>query len=236
MVVGESIAEHAGDEGFPKLLTTPGLVVYNLGTIGCRLIPEATRLQVPNGPVVALNGPPCQDIWAAGIARWRPDVVVMLRASPGSAVVQINGQWTAPCKPLYDNVLELSLHAQIRMLSSLGAHVIVATAAYALLPFLQPAWYLHDDCHNAIFRRVVASEPHAVLADVFSWLCPHLDKPCMRTAGALIVLRPDGLHFLGASARLLAAWMIRQAQRHGVLTNVRVQGPEPLELTLPLLP
>ena len=63
------------------------------------------------------------------------------------------------------------------------------------------------------------------MADVFTWMCPHLDADCDgHLAG--IVLRPDGVHFRDTSARVLAAWLIAQAQRHGVFADVRVDGPE----------
>jgi hypothetical protein len=48
-----------------------------------------------------------------------------------------------------------------------------------------------------------------------------------------MVLRPDGMHFRDASARLLAAFLIAQAQRQGVLVGVRDDAPEARMLSVP---
>ena len=236
LVVGDSVAEFAGDEGFPGLLTTPGLDVMNLGSVGCNMFAGLRAIKAPTGDILIRKLPYCADLWAPVVASFKPNVVVWLKAGPGATIFDFNGHWTTPCQALWDQTLESTMHSQIRLLSSQGARVIVATAAYERLPYEQIAWMQHDDCHNAIVRKVAAAEPSAALADVYAWLCPKVDQACMRYAGALIILRPDGLHFRGASARLLAAWLIKQGQRHGVLTNLRVQGPEAIEVNMPLRP
>ena len=109
--------------------------------------------------------------------------------------------------------------------------VIVTTTAYAALPYKSLAWLHHNDCQNTIYRRVAASEPRAVMADLFSWICPRMDMDCDGHVGN-ILLRPDGVHFRDASARLLAAWLITQAQHHGVFSGVRVEGPEAREISI----
>jgi peptidoglycan/LPS O-acetylase OafA/YrhL len=234
LVVGNSIALYGADEGFKQLHTTPSLDVLNLGTVGCRLLPEETRSQFP-GEQILVERAPCRDNWAFAVSAFRPDVAVLLVSEPTAADHEIDGHWTAPCQPGYDDVLERELHAQIELLASKGARVVVTTTAYTNLPFKTPAWFQRNDCQNAIFRRVVASEPRAVMADVFSWICPHMDTNCdSRLDGT--VLRPDGVHFRDASARLLAAWLIAQAQRHRVLAGVRVLSPEAREIRMPPSP
>jgi len=228
LVVGNSIALYSADEGFKRLRTTPRLDVLNLGRVGCRLLPEETRSRFPSGQLFEEQGP-CNDNWSFAVSAFRPDVAVLLVSDPTDAEHDINGHWTVPCEAGYDGVLERELRAQIEVLASRGARVVVTTTAYAGLPFKSPAWYQRNDCQNAIFRRVTASEPRAVLADVAAWICPKPDTNC---AGHLdgVVLRPDGVHFRDESARMLAAWVIAQAQRHGVLTSVRVLGPEAREI------
>jgi peptidoglycan/LPS O-acetylase OafA/YrhL len=225
LVVGNSIALYAADEGFKRLQTTPRLDVLNLGSIGCRLLPEETRTRYPSGDMYVSQSNVCRNNWALAVSLYRPNLVVLLVADPTDAVHEIDGHWTEPCRPLYDAVLETELHDQIHLLASKGATVVVTTAAYAGLPGKSPTWFQHNDCQNAIFRRVAASEPHAIMADIFTWMCPHMDQDCDTHLGA-VVLRPDGVHFRDASARALAAWLIEQAQRHGALTNVRVVGTD----------
>jgi hypothetical protein len=169
------------------------------------------------------------------LSLFRPDVVVILVGDPTDAAHEIAGSWTEPCTPGYDDVLRHELHDQIHLLSSEGARVILATAAYSGLPFKSAAWFQHNDCQNAIYREVVASEPSAMIADVFTWMCPHMDADCDTNVDG-IVLRPDGVHFRDASARILAAWVIARAQRHGILAGVRVEGADAREAAIPPSP
>ena len=232
LVVGNSIALYGADEGFKQIHTNPPLDVLNLGSIGCRLIPEESRTRYPGGDTFVSQSQPCQNNWALAVSLFKPTVAIVLVSEPTDSQHEINGSWTEPCQPAYDDVLRRDLHSQIELLASGGAHVIVATAAYAGLPYKTPAWYQHNDCQNAIFRQVVASEPRAVLADVFRWICPHMDADCDTNING-IVLRPDGVHFRDASARVLAAWIIAQAQKHGVLKGVQVEGTDARDAAIP---
>jgi peptidoglycan/LPS O-acetylase OafA/YrhL len=221
LVVGNSIALYTADEGFKRLRTSPALDVLNLGSIGCRLLPQETRSRYPSGDVYASQTEPCEKNWALAVSLFRPDVVVVLVSDPTDAEHEIDGHWTAPCDALYDATLTSDLNDQIRLLSSRGARVVVATSAYAGFPGKSRTWYAHDDCQNNTFREVVRTEPHTVLADLSAWMCPVRDADCHRTVDG-VVLRPDGVHFRDASARIFAAWLIAQAQRRGVLAGLRV--------------
>jgi peptidoglycan/LPS O-acetylase OafA/YrhL len=223
LVVGNSIALYTADEGFKRLRTNPRLDVLNLGSIGCRMLVNETRSRYPSGDTYASQSRPCRQDWGLAVSMFRPDVVVMLVSDATDAVHEIDGQWTEPCETVYNSDLERELHSQIRMLASRGARVVVATSAYAGFPDKPNSWFAHDDCQNEIFRRVVRAEPNAVLADVFAWMCPRLHADCDRTVDG-IVLRPDGVHFRDASARIFAAWLIDQAQRHHVFAGVRIYG------------
>jgi peptidoglycan/LPS O-acetylase OafA/YrhL len=225
LVVGNSIALYTADEGFKQLHTTPALDVLNLGSIGCRMLVDETRSRYPSGDTYVSQTQPCEKNWELAVSLFRPNVVVMLVSDPTDAEHEINGEWTAPCEPTYDADLSRELHTQIRMLASRGARVVVATSAYAGLPFKSDSWFARDDCQNDTFRRIARSEPSAVLADVFAWMCPRLHSDCDRTVDG-VVLRPDGVHFRDASARIFAAWLIHQAQRAGVFPGVRVDGSD----------
>jgi len=227
LVVGNSIALYAGDEGFKRLRTTPRLGVLNLGSVGCRYLPEETRSRSAVGDISENQSRLCRDNWQYAVEVFRPDVVVLLVSDPTDTTREINGRWTAPCEPEYDSVYERQLHEQIRLLASKGARVIATTSAYTGLPYKTSSWFRHNDCQNAILRRVVASEPSAVMADVFKWMCPRLDADCDCYLSG-VVLRPDGVHFRDESARLLAAWLIAQAKQQDVLSDVQVEGPEAL--------
>jgi hypothetical protein len=235
LVVGNSMALYAADEGFKRVHTTPPLDVLNLGSIGCRLLPEESRTRYPRGGLFDGQARVCRDNWALAVSLFKPDVVVMLVSEPTDAEHEIDGHWTAPCEPAYDTVFERELHDQIRLLASGGAHVILTTTAYVGLPYKTPQWYAHNDCQNRLIRRVAATEPKAVLADLFAWMCPRLDTDCNAHVGD-IVLRPDGVHFRDASARLLAAWLIAQGHRHHLFRHLRVEGPEARAVASPPSP
>jgi peptidoglycan/LPS O-acetylase OafA/YrhL len=221
LVVGDSVALYEGDEGFKQLHTTPALDVLNRGFIGCRFLPEEQRSRGERGDLYVDHRKACREQWAEAVTAFQPDVVVLSFADPGAEQHEINGQWTQPCDLAYRSVFESELHDQIDLLAAKGARVVVTTAAYLGLPFQPSAMYPDDDCQNASRRRVAVSDPHAVLADVFTWVCPRLGAPCDRHRGG-VFLRPDGQHFRHAGARLLAAFVIAQAQRRGVLRGVRV--------------
>jgi hypothetical protein len=235
LVVGNSMALYAADEGFKQIHTSPPLDVLNLGSIGCRLLPEETRTRYPRGGLFDGQARVCRDNWATAVSLFRPDVVVMLVSEPTDAEHEIDGHWTAPCEPAYDTVFERELHDQMRLLASGGAHVIVTTTAYVGLPYKTPQWYAHNDCQNRLIRRVAAAEPKVVLADLFAWMCPRLDTDCNAHVGD-IVLRPDGVHFRDTSARLIAAWLIMQGRHHGLFKRLRIEGPEARAVATPPSP
>ncbi len=223
LVVGNSMALYAADEGFKRIQTSPPLDVLNLGSIGCRLLPEETRTRYPHGGHFDGQARVCRDNWALAVSRFRPNVVVMLVSEPTDAEHEIDGHWTAPCRPDYDTVFERELRDQLRLLSSGGAHVVLTTTAYVGLPYKTPQWYAHNDCQNSMLRQIAASDPKVVMADLFKWMCPRLDADCDSHVDD-VVLRPDGVHFRDTSARLLAAWIIAQGRRRGIFKGVRVDA------------
>ena len=196
------------------------------------MLPEETRTRLSNGKTYEGPGRVCRDNWEYAVSAFRPDVAVLLISEPTDAGHEIGGRWTTPCEPAYDDVFRGELHTQIQLLAAHGARVVVTTAAYTNLPFKSHAWFAHNDCQNAMFRAAAVTEPHTVLADVFTWMCPQLDNECATRLDG-VVLRPDGVHFRDASARLLAAVLITQAQRNGVFAGVRIVGPEVEQIRTP---
>jgi hypothetical protein len=231
LVVGDSIALLGGDEGFKRLQTTPPLDVLNLGSVGCRFLPEEQRQRDDSGELTVDRRSVCRERWADAVAAFQPNVVVMLIADPGNAVHELNGQWTQPCGPAYAQVFGRELHDQIELLAAKGARVVVATAPYLGLPYRPRSWFTNDDCQNDLRRHVVASEPKAILADVFKWMCPRQEAFCKTHLGGM-VLRPDGMHFRHDSARLLASFVIAVAKHRGALPGVRDNTPEAQLLAL----
>ena len=64
------------------------------------------------------------------------------------------------------------------------------------------------DCNNRL-RRAVAAETGARIVDLFGYTCPN-GKCRNRVDG--VVLRPDGQHYDGPGAEIVARWMMSQVR------------------------
>jgi peptidoglycan/LPS O-acetylase OafA/YrhL len=202
LVVGNSVAGFLADDGFKQLPTMPPIDVLNRGQFGCTIM-RVQHWRAANGEIEQVPIRYCRDDWTVAARVFRPDVVIVAFAEPTDVDAEIDGTWTAPCESLYDSKLEAELHASVRMFAANRARVVVATAAYARLPNKTPGWLRKNDCQNEVIRDVVASEPSARLADVFAWYCPALEADCRAQVDG-VTLRPDGVHFRGRGAEIVA--------------------------------
>jgi peptidoglycan/LPS O-acetylase OafA/YrhL len=202
LVVGNSVAFYLAADGVERVPTSPRIDVLNRGQIGCTIL-RVQHWRAANGQVEQVPISYCKDDWSLAARVFRPDVVIVAFAEPTDVDAEIDGAWSSPCEPLYESKLEAELHASVQMFAANGARVVLTTAAYAGLPYKTAAWFRHNDCQNTVIREVAASEPAARLADVFAWYCPRLGDECRsRVDGA--ELRPDGVHFRGAGAEIVA--------------------------------
>jgi peptidoglycan/LPS O-acetylase OafA/YrhL len=219
LVVGNSVALFLADEGFKPLHTNPRIDVLNRGRIGCTIVP-IDRVRDAHGEILHVPATWCRKDWDEAEAAFRPDLVVLTFAEPTDSQAEIDGSWTAPCEPLYDSKLEAELHDAIHLFASGGAHVVLTTAAYANYPMKTPDWFHHNDCQNAIIRRVVASEPKAMLADLFAWYCGVPETECRNTVDG-VQLRPDAVHYRGRGAEIVAKRILRVA---GIATGAAARS------------
>ncbi len=215
LVVGNSVALFLADEGFKTLPTNPRIDVLNRGRIGCTIVP-IDRVRDAKGEILHVPATWCRKDWDEAEAAFRPDLVVLTFAEPTDSQAEIDGSWTAPCEPLYDARLEAELHDAIHLFASGGARVVLTTAAYANYPMKTADWFHHNDCQNTIIRRVVASEPAAKLADLFTWYCGAPETECHNTVDG-VQLRPDAVHYRGRGAQIVAKRILQVA---GIQTGV----------------
>jgi len=133
--------------------------------------------------------------------------------NPTTDEAMYDSKWTRVCAPDYDRQYRVDLEGAVRELSATGAHVVLTTAAYLRYVFYPPGADRLVDCDNRI-RRQVARETGAQLVDLFSYTCP--DGKCREKIDG-VPLRPDGLHYEGPSARIVARWILEQlpARRDG---------------------
>jgi peptidoglycan/LPS O-acetylase OafA/YrhL len=207
MIVGNSVAALLGP-GFQRLRANPPLAVFNAAVLGCIFPPEILR------PPASIEGVqvdlvPCHPSWEAGAVKaFRPNLVFWIMPTRGSIGGTYRGHRMEGCaSPGFDSLFERSLRREITRLGAYGAKVVVTTAAYSrrIGVINDPA---EDDCENQL-RRVVAKASGAELVDLFSFVCPH--GQCRVKVNG-VTLRPDGLHYEGPGAELVARWLLDQVR------------------------
>ncbi len=187
LVEGDSVGLYLG-RAFDELRTDPPLAVYRAAPPGCGFPHGASRLRGGDGKVYSESPLDCGARWADDVAVFDPDIVVLAFAPPGDGEAEYAGRWLHPCTPAYDDRYRDGLRAAVRRLGGRGATVAVVTAPYSRLFGASDVRFERTDCVNAITRRVAAEEPAAVL-------------------------RPDGIHFRGEGARIVARWVLEAVRR-----------------------
>jgi hypothetical protein len=202
MIVGNSVGWFIGLElehsGF-----TPPVVGFNAASPSCVFPSGITELRGASGD--AFTALHCDGQWATDLRRFRPNLVIWL-VSPNPYEAMYDSRWTRVCAPDYDRQYRVDLERAVGELSATGARVVLTTAAYLRYVFAPRGDDRLVDCDNRI-RRAVARETGAQLVDLFSFTCP--DGNCRDKVDG-VPLRPDGLHYEGPSARIVARWILDQ--------------------------
>jgi len=204
MIVGNSVAFLLAP-GFQRLAVNPPLAVYNAGVLGCVFPPDIIR------PPAQVNGNeldlvPCHPSWEAEVVKaFRPTVALWIMPTRGWIGGTYQGRQLQGCSPAFDAVYENDLRREITRLGANGAKVVITTSAYSrrVAVVNDPK---EDDCENQL-RRNVAKEMHAQLVDLFSFVCPN--GQCRAKVDG-VTLRPDGLHYDGRGAEVVAQWLLDQ--------------------------
>ena len=205
MVVGNSVGWFLGQE-LERAPADPPVVAFNAARPACVFPSGVTRFRgAAGGNLASQDTVPCDGQWNAGLAAFRPDVVLWV-VSPGTDEAFYEGSWTRLCEPRYDDAYRSDLTHAVEQLHATGARVVLTTAAYVRYGY--PASWNDRlvDCDNAI-RREVAGATGAQLVDLASFTCP--GGKCRETIDG-VTLRPDGLHYEGPSARIVARWLLDQ--------------------------
>jgi peptidoglycan/LPS O-acetylase OafA/YrhL len=214
MVVGNSVGWFLG-RALERSGATPPIVAFNAARPAC-VFPSGVRdyrVTWPGGSVVE-PATPCDQHWTTDLAQFRPNLVLWV-VSPGTDEALYHGTWTHLCEPVYDTEYRRDLDDAVRGLHATGAQVVLTTAAYVRFGFPNSQRDQRVDCDNAI-RRDVARATGAQLVDLWSYTCP--DGVCRNQIDG-VVLRPDGLHYEGRSARIVVRWILHQ------ITRVHLAGP-----------
>jgi peptidoglycan/LPS O-acetylase OafA/YrhL len=206
LIVGNSVGFSLAD-GFKTLPEEQRPVVFNAAFPSCVFPSGVTRMrneleQVSRRPIVE-----CAPAWADDVAQFQPDVALLVLGDFGDGAYEHDGRWLEPCTQDFDSWYRESLRTAVHTLGAPGNRVAISTSAYAYGLF-GASRFAKDDCVNAIDREVAAETPNTVLVDLASFTCP--TKDTCRTEQDGVELRPDGIHYVDDSARLVASWMLPQ--------------------------
>ena len=136
--------------------------------------------------------------WSERVRRDRPDVVILMRQALMTPGGQVPG--ASVCDPTHLRWFRARLREDVDALSVAGATVVLTTAPYSRWADTADEAADRDvDCANSAIREVARTQPDAALVDLASWVCP--TRSC-RTHHEGAVLRPDGVHFRDAGARV----------------------------------
>jgi len=205
MVVGNSVAWFLADAMKQSPADRP-VVIFNAALVACYFPPNVHKLRLKNrtGGYAILATQSCDTQWRDEVEAFRPHIVLWVQSDAGSAQAEFGGRWVHPCQRVWDTNDEDAMGRDVRALRVHGATVAVATAAYSRTLFTSAD--REDDCDNRIRRRVAAREGARVV-DLFTRVCPN--GVCEDKEDG-VVLRPDGLHYRGAGALLIARWVFEQ--------------------------
>ena len=159
---------------------------------------------IENGSQVVLG--PCHPSWETTVVHtFQPKVAFWIMPTRSWLGGTYQGHPIVGCSPTFDSLYTRDLTQEITRLGADGAKVVITTAPYSLRAGVgkDPK---DDDCENHL-RRVVAKQTGAQLVDLFGFVCPH--GQC-RTKIDGVTLRPDGLHFQGPGAEVVARWLLGQ--------------------------
>ena len=174
------------------------------------------------GPGRACRAPRCcagrraRPSWRSAVERFRPDIVLFVFSGAGQREAQLGGSWVHPATaPSTGTSPEASAQA-ITTLSARGAKVVITTAAYSRTFGTRTATI---DTSTATTGSVARSPPAtgAPLIDLFQRTCPNGVCPKYENG---VKLRPDGLHYEGAGAQVIAEWLVGQLHAQRVLSDV----------------
>jgi hypothetical protein len=209
LVVGNSVASSLANEGLSKVATEPRSVVVDDGKWSCDFPPARLVRDAHD----ATGGKPydCTATWQAAIAKFRPDIAVLALGDVHQQLYFYDGRWMNECRPGFAAHYQDALAHATGKLSAHGAKVVLTTAAYSLFiggeRDIAPIRAL-TKCANNQIRRFVVEHPSVQLIDLQALICPN-GRDC-RLELDHTALRPDGVHYGGRGARLVAIWMLRQ--------------------------
>jgi hypothetical protein len=204
------VAWHLG-QSFQRLDPELGLTTASVAYDGCSLERGATAARYfGGGGDVPLGDNDCTSGWSEAVARFQPEVAVVVLAGQILGEWQIDGGWTHLCDPRYDEWYGKQVLDGVTTLASSGARVVLVAPPPGNLSWLPPELNEAVKCLGRIERAVVQQHPMVSVVDLGTLVCPQ-GRCRDEIDGA--TLRPDGLHFEGPGADVVVRWVAPQLWR-----------------------
>jgi peptidoglycan/LPS O-acetylase OafA/YrhL len=211
LVVGDSVSQKLGP-GFsheaPK-----GVTVTDGGMTFCEGGETASTIKL--GPNVITDR--CAD-WRT---RWTKEATkaqadgVMILFGVNTNTRMIDGQFRMSCDPEYDAWMQGSFTDMLQTMGQFGP-------VWLVLPPYDRAFNngdsfedrdTHTDCTVRDLRSAIAAAgPNAAAIDLHGFVCPP-QQDCIKDVDG-VTLRPDGLHYDGPGADIVARWLLTQTGIH----------------------
>jgi hypothetical protein len=206
LVVGDSVSQKLGT-GF-KRQAPAGVTVTDGGMAFCEGGETHPTMKFDRASVFDR----CADWrtrWTAQATKAHADGVLILFGL-ATTYRMIDGEYRASCDPAYDGWLQSSFTDMLRTMQAFGpVWLVLPPYDRAIGSDAFPDRDAHTDCTNRDFRAAVAAAaPNAAVIDLGSFICP-TGPDCITEVNG-VKLRPDGLHYDGPGADVVAHWLLSQ--------------------------
>jgi photosystem II stability/assembly factor-like uncharacterized protein len=226
LVVGDSFA-HTLALYVGRNASAYGVTFLDGGLDGCDLARGDTLgnpgdvlglAQTVSGPCAA-TGPGWSSVYRAGIRQYRPDVSVLVLGPWDLSSRLVDGNWLSPGQPAYDSYYQHQVATAVRILTSEGGRVVIATVPYVHLLGVEkcvpypatvaecPSQPRRVAALDTVARHVAAANPSRVtLIDLGQHLSP--DNRYNRTIDGVTVRAADGVHLSEPGGEWLTPWLV----------------------------
>lgn len=210
LILGDSVAATIAD-GVLAHQDRFGIEARSAAVAGCGVARAHPRVRDADGDEI--DEAACLSTtarWADEVAAFEPDAVLVVLGWPGHTDRFVDGTWRRPCDPTFDAWYEGELLAALDAASRPGTQVALTTVPYYRPSADDRGTDASTDCLNRIHRAAAAARPGVAVLDLAGHVCP--DASCTVDREG-VELRPDGLHFAGASGVWAGDWLLRDQWR-----------------------
>ena len=222
LVVGDSVAGSLA-VGLAKEANRFHAVVVNEGHPGCSVGMDGKLKvlfwQLPPGDPCVLDHPEVLlETWKSWVTAWDPDVVLYI-ARGDLFEQEINGSWGLPGQPMFDAWLHKRFASASKILTSRGAHLLLATPPVSNSAVASDGSHVAEDDPNRVvaidrvLQAAAASSQGTSVIDLGGRFSPN--REFTKTLDSVTIRCVDGVHFTRAAGSMSASLVFNQAWKFG---------------------